>query len=186
MAGYSGTPLPKKLGIKGGHTVVLLGAPDDFEETLGLGDDVKVARQLRLSAVDVVVFFVDRLAELERRFGDIAARMHPAGAFWVAWPKKASRRPTDITEDVVRRIGLAAGLVDNKVCAIDEVWSGLRLVVRVENRDALAYRAEPPAGREVRDTRRKGPRAAALRAAAPRTAQGGGSTLRRARARSSR
>jgi len=183
MAGYSGTPLPKKLGIKSGHTVVVLGAPDGFEETLGLGDDVKVLRQLRLTPVDIVVFFVDRLAELERRFGDIVARMHPAGAFWVAWPKKASRRGSDITEDVVRRIGLAAGLVDNKVCAIDEVWSGLRLVIRVENRDALAYRAEPPAGREVR---RKGPKAAVTRSTVARQSQGGGSTLRRARARSSR
>ena len=179
MAGYSGTPLPKKLGIKSGHTVVLLGAPDGFEDTLALGDDVRVLRQLRLAPVDVIVFFVDRLHELERRFADVVARMHPAGAFWVAWPKKASRRATDITEDVVRRIGLAGGLVDNKVCAIDEVWSGLRLVIRVENRDALAYRAEPPAGRELR---RKGPRAAVQ----PRAAQGGGSTLRRARARSSR
>jgi hypothetical protein len=180
MAGYSGTPLPKKLGIKAGHTVVVLGAPDGFEASLGLADDVKVLRQLRLAPVDVVIFFVDRLAELERRFADIVARMHPAGGFWVAWPKKASRRGSDITEDVVRRIGLAGGLVDNKVCAIDEVWSGLRLVVRVENRDALAYRAEPPAARELR---RKGPRAATT----TRTAQqGGGSTLRRARARSSR
>jgi hypothetical protein len=181
MAGYSGTPLPKKLGIKSGHTVVLLGAPDGFEATLDLPADVRVLRQLRLAPVDVIVFFVDRLSELERRFGDVVARMHPAGGFWVAWPKKAARKATDITEDVVRRIGLAGGLVDNKVCAIDDVWSGLRLVIRVENRDALAYRAEPPAARELR---RKGPRAAS----APRAAQGGGggSTLRRARARSSR
>jgi hypothetical protein len=179
MAGYSGTPLPKKLGIKSGHTVVLLGAPDGLEESLALPPDVKVLRQLRLAPVDVIVFFVDRLSELERRFADIVARMHPAGGFWVAWPKKASRRPTDITEDVVRRIGLAGGMVDNKVCAIDDVWSGLRLVIRVENRDALAYRAEPPAARELR---RKGPRAAAN----PRAERGGGSTLRRARARSSR
>jgi hypothetical protein len=179
MAGYSGTPLPKKLGIKSGHTVVLLGAPEGFEDSLDLGDDVRVLRQLRLAPVDVIVFFVDRLTELERRFADVVARMHPAGAFWVAWPKKASRRATDITEDVVRRIGLAGGLVDNKVCAIDDVWSGLRLVIRVENRDALAYRAEPPA---VRELRRKGPRAAAQ----SRAVQGGGSTLRRARARSSR
>jgi hypothetical protein len=145
MAGYSGTPLPKKLGIKSGHTVVLLGAPDGFEDTLALGDGVRVFRQLRLAPVDVVIFFVDRLNELERRFADVVARMHPAGAFWVAWPKKASRRASDITEDVVRRIGLAGGLVDNKVCAIDEVWSGLRLVVRVEDREALAYRAAPAA-----------------------------------------
>src|SRR5690348_3712298 len=89
MAGYSGTPLLKKLGIKAGHTVVMLGAPDGFEASLDLGEDVKVLRQLRLAPVDVVIFFVDRLAELERRFGDIVARMHPAGGFWVAWPKKA-------------------------------------------------------------------------------------------------
>jgi hypothetical protein len=176
MAGYSGTPLSKKLGIKPGHVVVVTGdAPASFEGALELPEGARVFRQMRPSPVDVMVFFVDRVAELERRMGGLLTRMHPAGGFWVAWPKKASRstraRTTDITEDVVRRIGLAGGLVDNKVCAIDDVWSGLRLVVRVENREAVAYRAEPS------------PTAARRRR---RTGAPAGSTQRRALARSSR
>jgi hypothetical protein len=172
MAGYSSTPLAKKLGIKPGHVVVVTGdAPASFEGALELPEGARVFRQLRPSPVDVMVFFVDRLAELERRMSGLLARMHPAGGFWVAWPKKASRKPTDITEDVVRRIGLAGGLVDNKVCAIDDTWSGLRLVVRVENREAVAYRAEPS------------PTAARRRR---RTGAPAGSTQRRALARSSR
>jgi hypothetical protein len=176
MAGYSGTPLAKKLGIKPGHVVVVTGdAPASFEPSLDLPEGARVFRQLRPAPVDVMVFFVDRVAELERRMGGLLARLHPAGGFWVAWPKKASKKPTDITEDVVRRIGLAGGLVDNKVCAIDEVWSGLRLVVRVENREAVAYRAEP----SPTATRRRRRTTAAPRAAA-------GSAQRRALARSSR
>jgi hypothetical protein len=107
----------------------------------------------------------------------LLTRLHPAGGFWVAWPKKASKKPTDITEDVVRRIGLAGGLVDNKVCAIDEVWSGLRLVVRVENREAVAYRAEPPPANATRRRRR-------TTGTSPRVPAG--SAQRRALARSSR
>jgi hypothetical protein len=187
MAGYSETPLAKKLGIKSGHTVVLVAAPQGFESELeGLPDNVRVLRALR-TPVDVVVFFVDRLADLERRFNKIASRLHPAGGFWVAWPKKASRRPTDITEDVVRSIGLAAGLVDNKVCAIDEVWSGLRLVIRVENRDAVAYRAEPPPMlRDVREHAVRRTRRATARAPRVVRIAGAGSALKRARARSQR
>jgi hypothetical protein len=143
MAGYSGTPLAKKLGIKPGHIVVVAGgAPSGFVGTLEMPEGARLFRQLR-AATDVTVFFVDRVAELERRWSDLVERMHPDGGLWVAWPKKASGRRTDITEDVVRRIGLAGGLVDNKVCAIDDVWSGLRLVVRVEDRAAVAYRAAP-------------------------------------------
>ena len=146
MAGPSGTPLAKKLGIKPGHAVAVLGlAPASFEPNLDLPEGARISRQLRPTPYDVIIVFVDRLTELERRFGPIVARLHPAGGLWVAWPKKAARRTTDITEDVVRRVGLAGGLVDNKVCAIDDTWSGLRLVVRVENREAVAYRAEPPA-----------------------------------------
>lgn len=172
MAGYSGTPLAKKLGIKPGHVVVVIGdAPASFEGSLDLPEGARLFRQLRPAPVDVMVFFVDRVAELERRMSGLLARLHPAGGFWVAWPKKASKKPTDITEDVVRRIGLAGGLVDNKVCAIDEVWSGLRLVVRVENREAVAYRAEPSPAAATRRRRRTG---------AP------GSAQRRALARSSR
>ena len=145
MAGYSGTPLAKKLGIKPGHEVVVLGkVPASFASAVEVPDGARVFRQLRPGPIDVLVYFVDRVTELERRFAVLSSRMHPDGGLWIAWPKKTSKRPTDITEDVVRRIGLAGGLVDNKVCAIDEVWSGLRLVVRVENRAAVAYRAEPP------------------------------------------
>lgn len=145
MAGYSGTPLAKKLGIKPGHAVVAIGdEPADFARGLELPEGARLFHQLRPGPIDVTIYFVDRLAELERRFATLTSRMHPDGALWIAWPKKASKRGSDITEDVVRRIGLAGGLVDNKVCAIDDVWSGLRLVVRVENRPALAYRAEPP------------------------------------------
>jgi hypothetical protein len=173
MAGSSGTPLARKLGIKPGSIVVVSGAvPEGFDDALELPEGSRLFRQLRPPPVDVVVFFVDRVVELERRLGSLLARLHPAGGLWIAWPKKASRRPTDITEDVVRRIGLAGGLVDNKVCAIDDVWSGLRLVVRLENRDALAYRASPPA--------------APRRARRATGGRGAGSTQRRALARSSR
>ncbi len=145
MAGSSGTPLAKRLGIKPGHAVVAMGEePASFADAIDLPEGARLFHQLRPGPIDVLVYFVDRIAELERRFANLTARMHPAGGLWIAWPKKTSRRVTDITEDVVRRIGLAGGLVDNKVCAIDDTWSGLRLVVRVENRAALAYRAEPP------------------------------------------
>jgi hypothetical protein len=146
MAGYSGTPLSKKLGIKEGHRLVLLGAPDGFEAALApLPEPVAVARRLSGTA-DVILLFVDREAELERRFAAIVEHLDPAGGFWVAWPKKAAakaaRISTDMTEDVVRKIALPRGLVDNKVCAIDDFWSGLRLVVRVENRPAAGRAAK--------------------------------------------
>lgn len=145
MAGTAATPLAKKLGIKPGHVVVAIGkAPATFANRLELPPGARLYQRLRPGPIDVLVYFVDKVTELERRFANLTGRMHPDGALWVAWPKQASRRPTDLTEDVIRRIGLAGGLVDNKVCAIDDVWSGLRLVVRLENRDAVAYRAEPP------------------------------------------
>lgn len=134
MAGYSGTPLPQKLGIKAGHRVALVGAPRGFADVLGaLPEGVSVSADSR-GAADVIVFFVDRRAELAKRFGAVARRMSEAGGFWVAWPKMASGVATDLTENEVRAIGLGAGLVDNKVCAIDETWSGLRFVIRVADR----------------------------------------------------
>jgi hypothetical protein len=138
MAGYSGTPLPRKLGIKEGHRVALLQPPAGFEQTLGeLPEAVVLQRGLTAkSLLDVVVFFVTRRAELERQLASIRARMTPAAGLWIAWPKKASGVTTDMTEHVVRAVGLPTGLVDNKVCAIDETWSGLRLVIRLENRRA--------------------------------------------------
>jgi len=136
MAGYSGTPLPKKLGIKEGHAVALLAAPATFPRTLGtLPEDVRTTTALRgTRPFDVIVWFPKNHAELTRRFSAIARRLTPAGGLWVGWPKRASGVPTDITEDVVRAVALAAGLVDNKVCAIDDVYSGLRCVVRLKDR----------------------------------------------------
>lgn len=134
MAGYSGTPLPKKLGIKPGDVVVFPGAPPGFEATLGeLPEGVRVKGRLAGSA-DVVVAFFDSRARLDRRLGALAAAIHPDGGLWIAWPKRSSGVATDITEDVVRERALAAGLVDNKVCAIDATWSGLRLVYRLRDR----------------------------------------------------
>jgi Protein of unknown function (DUF3052) len=134
VAGYSGTPLVKKLGIKEGHTVVFPGAPESFAATLGeVPEGVAVKARLAGTA-DVIVFFTKRRAELERRFVALKRALEPDGGLWIAWPKKASGVETDLTEDVVREMALAGGLVDNKVCAIDETWSGLRLVYRLADR----------------------------------------------------
>ena len=135
MAGYSGTPLPKKLGIKADHRVALLNAPADFRQTLEeLPPGVVLQDDLKGPPFDVMVFFTSARAELNRRFGAVAKRLNPAGGLWIAWPKKASGVATDLTEDSVRDIGLDVGLVDNKVCAVDEIWSGLRFVVRLRDR----------------------------------------------------
>ena len=128
MTGYSGTPLPRKLGIKPDHRVLVLGAPDDFALK-----DVSVRTTARGKA-DVILSFHDRRADLARRMPKLRALMEPAAGLWIAWPKRASKLPTDLTEDVVRELALANTLVDNKVCAIDETWSGLRLVIRLRDR----------------------------------------------------
>ncbi len=114
----------------------LLSAPDDFLATLGaLPKDLTVSGRLAGGPPhDVIVMFVTARQDLERRFAPAAARLAKSGGLWIAWPKKASKVPTDVTEDVVRTVALAAGLVDNKVCAIDEVWSGLRCVYRLKDR----------------------------------------------------
>jgi hypothetical protein len=133
-AGYSGTPLVRKLGIKPGSRLGLLGAPSAFDRTLGeLPRDVSVRRQAR-GPLDVIIAFYSRRSQLERRLPALRACLDPAGGLWIAWPKRASGVATDVSENVVRELGLAAGLVDNKLCAIDEVWSGLRFVVRVRDR----------------------------------------------------
>jgi hypothetical protein len=135
-AGYSGTPLVKKLGIKPGATLGLIGAPDDFARTLGeLPDGVAVRRRLQGPLDVIVAFYVER-SVFERWLPALRGALQPAGGLWVAWPKRASGVATDLSETVVRELGLAAGLVDNKVCAIDAVWSGLRLVYRLRDRPA--------------------------------------------------
>lgn len=133
-AGYSGTPLPKKLGIKEGAKLTVVGAPAEFDGLLSpLPDGVRIGRRLGRDADVIVAFFTVR-AKLEAAFDRLRGGMHDAGGLWIAWPKRASGVATDITEDVVRDLALAKGLVDNKVCAIDMTWSGLRVVVRVKDR----------------------------------------------------
>src|SRR5579872_5829860 len=140
MAGYSGTPLVQKLMIKPGHRLALVEAPKGFPKVLGaLPEGVSVTRELG-PVHDVVLLFVTARSDLEKRFAKTAKRLDPAGGLWVAWPKKASGVPTDVTEDVVREVALAAGLVDVKVCAIDDTWSGLRCVMRVKDRPAKKKR----------------------------------------------
>lgn len=133
-AGYSGTPLVRKLGLKPGHRAAYVCAPDGFDATLGeLPEGVAVSRTLR-GPLDVIVCFVTARRELERRLPSLRGALAPDGMLWVAWPKRSSGATTDMTEDVVRDVALPTGLVDTKVCAIDQTWSGLRLVVRRELR----------------------------------------------------
>ena len=139
-AGYSGTPLPRKLGIGAGARVALIAAPEGFAAVLGaLPDGARVHTRLR-GRFDVIVAFTTRRAALERRLPTLRAALEPVGGLWLAWPKRASGVATDLGDNEVRTLGLATGLVDNKVCAIDETWSGLRFVYRRADRPAPASR----------------------------------------------
>jgi hypothetical protein len=131
VAAYSGTPLTTKLGINEGSTVALLDAPSGLP--LELPPSVRVRRQARGRA-DVVVVFVTQFRALERRLDPLASMVFPSGGLWIAWPKRSSGMETDMTDDAVRRLALPRGLVDNKVCAVDAVWTALRLVWRRELR----------------------------------------------------
>lgn len=134
-AGYSGTPLPGKLGIKPGHRVAFLHAPPDFRDTLGpLPEGVEVMADEDRRGADVVVFFATSTAAVRGGFGGWAPAVFPAGTLWIGWPRKSSGVATELTEDVVRAIGLEAGMVDVKVCAIDATWSGLKFVYRLADR----------------------------------------------------
>ena len=131
---YSGTPLYKKLGIKEGSRVTFVRAPAGFEKTLGpLPNEVEVKKTAR-GPLDVIVVFAQRTGELRTRFPTLKRALAPAGGLWVAYPKKSSSIPTDITFELAQEIGLDEGLVDNKSCAIDDDWSGLRFVYRLEDR----------------------------------------------------
>lgn len=135
-AGYSGTPLAKKLGIKEGHRVAVAAAPDHFPELLEpLPSGVRLLDLVKgVDPYDVLVVFVTSMEELAERFAEAMPLLDPFGGLWVAWPKQSSPLATALKGDHVRAHGLSTGLVDNKVCAIDEDWSGLRFVVRRENR----------------------------------------------------
>jgi hypothetical protein len=130
MAGYSGTPLPKKLGIQEGSRVAILAAPAGFAlEDLPTGATIQTSLAGK-TPLDVVILFVTKRKAFETLLAKARPRITPAGGIWIAWPKAAAKIPTEVTENVVREVALPTGLVDNKVCAIDETWSGLRLVIR--------------------------------------------------------
>ena len=127
--------LPQKLGIEAGMTITLLNAPNYFDFDLGdLPDDVEVNRDSDATPSDIFLIFADRSDEADRAFSRAVTYLPADGAIWFAWPKKSSDRESDLTEDVLREMFLPSGMVDNKVCSIDETWSGLRFVVRKENR----------------------------------------------------
>jgi hypothetical protein len=133
VAGYSGTPLARKLGIAAGHLVLLDGAPADF--SLDVPDGATVHRRAARDArYDVVLCFCPGSDRLHQRWPALHVSTTPAGALWIAWPKRSSGVPTDLTEDVIRDYALANGRVDVKVCAVTEVWSGLKHVVRLSDR----------------------------------------------------
>jgi len=132
--GYSKKSLIEKLGIKDGFAIAILGAPENYAATLGqLPSGVKQANKLK-GPLDFIQFFSSRRSRLNEQFPRLKAALSPSGMLWVSWPKASSGVPTDLTENVVREIGLANGLVDVKVCAVDEVWSGLKFVYRIKDR----------------------------------------------------
>jgi hypothetical protein len=135
VAGYSGTPLARKLGIGEGSRVAIVSAPDGFSDGLALPNGVRVRTAAR-GRVDVMVYFVTRHGELARRFPTMKRALEPDGGLWIAWPKRTSGVATDLSENRIREVGLDNGLVDNKVAAIDDTWSGLRFVYRVADRPA--------------------------------------------------
>ena len=134
MPGYSGTPLAKKLGIKDSFRVGLLHVPDDVNAELR--DSLAKCRNVKLASreLDFIFLFAKSRAGLELELASAAKALAPAGMLWISWPKKASGVATDLTENVIRDSGLAVGLVDVKVCAVTDVWSGLKFVIPVKNR----------------------------------------------------
>jgi hypothetical protein len=134
---YSSTPLAKKLGIKPGYKIRVINAPEYyFDLFTDLPDNIKVAAAGK-QPKDLIHFFTKQYGELARLLPTLKNELVPNGAIWVSWPKKASKMPTDLTENMIRDIALQNGLVDIKVCAVDDVWSGLKLVIPVASRSAL-------------------------------------------------
>ena len=134
MAGYSKRALVDKLGLKSGHTAYFANAPQDYEKTLGpLPVDAKVSKSLK-GPLNFVQYFTKERADLEAAFPRLKQNLARDGVLWISWPKGASKIKTDVNENVAREIGLKNGLVDVKVCAVDEVWSGLKFVIRLKDR----------------------------------------------------
>jgi hypothetical protein len=130
MAGYSGTPLAAKLGIKAGFSVLVVNEPANYRELLApLPEPVTFAKKLK-NSVDLIHLFTKSTSELDTKLSAWRHAIKPDATIWISWPKKASKVATDITEDVIREVALPMGLVDVKVCAVDETWSGLKLVIR--------------------------------------------------------
>lgn len=137
MAGYSGTPLVKKLGFKAGFRAGFVNPPKDFEKEIApLPEDVQIAVDKLTKPLDLIVLFTDSQHVLKKEFSRVAGKLAVNGMLWIAWPKKTSGIAGDLSENDVRQIGLDAGLVDVKICAINEVWSGLKFVYRLKDRKA--------------------------------------------------
>jgi len=137
MAGYSGTPLAKKLGFKEGFRAGLVNPPKGFQKELGaLPAHVEICVETLRKPLDLIIFFSDSKQTLKREFPRVANKLARTGMLWISWPKKSSGVITDLSDNVVREIGLAAGLVDVKVCAINDIWSGLKFVYRLIDRDS--------------------------------------------------
>ncbi|MCI0486126.1 MAG: DUF3052 domain-containing protein [Blastocatellia bacterium] len=134
MAGYSGTALAKKLGIKEGFRIALIGAPSEFEKEIGALPAGAEIVSRRNKSIDLILFFAKTESGLTKDFAKLVAHLAPAGGFWVAWPKKSSGVPSDLSFAIIQKVGLASGLVDTKICAVNDVWSGLRFVIRLKDR----------------------------------------------------
>ena len=152
MTGYSGTPLARKLSLKDGMRVRWDGVPETVRDEIAAEGLVLDHLTKPEAPIDAAHIFVTERADLEAKLHQLLPFLDPSGMIWVSWPKKASKRPTDITEDVIREVCLPMGLVDVKVCAVDATWSGLKLVVRQQNRDVRPQASRPlgrPTGRQM-------------------------------------
>jgi DUF3052 family protein len=137
MAGYSGTPLFQKLGIKPDTTVLVINPPNNYRKLLGQLPSRAHLIDHAPIAVDFVHLFTARREQLQTELNRLRKKLSDTGTIWVSWPKKSAGLPTDVTEDTIREVALPLGLVDTKVCAVDEIWSGLKLMVRRENRSSV-------------------------------------------------
>jgi hypothetical protein len=147
MAGYSGTSLPKKLGIRDNTRLAIVNEPRNFRSQLGtLPDGAKIVKRLG-KPLDIVLLFVENEKALARDFSSLAKTLSSNGMIWIAWPKKSSGRETDLSFERVQRIGLDCGLVDVKICAIDEIWSGLKFVYRLKDRPGLVDKSQSQKGK---------------------------------------